>query len=279
MLLNSSHMKKAIFLTTLAATLGFAACALAAPTPVTITPIKTTPQVTITADPIVTSTTQTSTLPKFVVDPILLPTLTTSSASGSTTIDPDLLKNLQPLPLQPIVIPPDLIKGPRILDTQFSTDGNLLRITWTTDKDATSKVEYGTTDAYGKTLKDTTLTTDHQMIIPATPGTMHLRLSSSNALKQTTESEDIALSIPEAVPPTVNENTAATPTEEAVTEPEPTDLPAATAPTIVTEAAPVETGVSITNAVLGGAVILLVGLIIGFAIRGKKKQHHEDTVV
>jgi len=216
--------------------------------------------------------------PNLVIDPILIPSLSTTSDSGATTIDPDLLKNLKPIPLPSITIPPELIKGPRILDTQFSTDGNLLKINWTTDKEATSKVEYGTTDAYGKTLEDTTLTTDHQMVIPAAPGTMHLKLSSSNSLKQTTESDDIALAIPEATPEAMDEPAAAITEDENTSKPELYADPVVTpAPTDqVTETTSI--GITTTNAVLGGAIILLIGLIVGFAVRGKKKQH-DDSVV
>ncbi|MDQ7815227.1 MAG: hypothetical protein RDU25_05510 [Patescibacteria group bacterium] len=271
-------MKKAILFATLAASLCVTGTALAAPTP--IIPSKTVPQVTITpdlaADPIIKPYTP----PKYVIDPSLLPSLTTSSDSGVQTIDPDLLKNLKPIPLPSITIPPELIKGPQISDIEFATDGTLLKISWTTDKTATSKVEYGTTDSYGKTLEDKTLTTDHQLIIPVTPGDLHLKLYSSNALKQTTASEDIAIAIPTvATEEAKTDATTDTTEEEKATEPE---APALTQPVSppapeTQTSTPTSSSITLTNALLGGAVLLLVGLMAGFALRGKKKAH-DDSV-
>jgi uncharacterized repeat protein (TIGR02543 family) len=56
------------------------------------------------------------------------------------------------------------------------------RITWTTDKPATSRVDYGTTPAYGSNVSNLTLKTAHNLLLPnLTPGTTyHFKITSVN---------------------------------------------------------------------------------------------------
>jgi uncharacterized repeat protein (TIGR02543 family) len=56
------------------------------------------------------------------------------------------------------------------------------RVTWTTDKPATSRVDYGTTPAYGSNVSNLTLKTAHNLTLPSlTPGTTyHFKITSVN---------------------------------------------------------------------------------------------------
>lgn len=65
-------------------------------------------------------------------------------------------------------------------------------ITWTTDEDADSAVEYGLTVAYGSSEDDGTLATSHSLTLTGlTPGTTyHFRVSSSDGAGNETVSDD-----------------------------------------------------------------------------------------
>ena len=62
--------------------------------------------------------------------------------------------------------------------------GTSARITWTTDKLSDSRVEYGTTTSYGKTVSNTTLVTSHGITLTGlTRGTLyHFRVRSNSAV-------------------------------------------------------------------------------------------------
>jgi len=214
------------------------------------------------------------------IDPSLLPDLSTATTSGGPVkIDPDKLGLLKPLPLGEITIPPELLKGPQISAITLATDGKLLQVAWTTDKSATSKVEYGVDDAYGKLLEDKTKVTQHSLLIPAAPGEIHLRISSSDALGKTSQSEDIAVTIPDTTalatgtPTTTEESATATTAEkqEAAqnTTPKPEDKPSVKVEPPMVQ---VQTGPSTMTMVGGAAALLIIGLLAGALIsRGKKK--------
>lgn len=255
-----------------------AGSALAAPTP--ISPILTTTNklpVIQTTQPITTTVSGT----QFVIDPSLLPDLSVATTSGGPVkIDPGILGNLKPLPLGEIVIPPLLLKGPLISDIALSTDGKLLQVTWTTDKLATSKVEYGVDDAYGKTLEDKTKVTKHSLLIPAAPGELHLRISSTDSLGKVSQTEDIAVTIPDLT--AVVADKTATTTGEAVTTTEeeinplaeekeetakPEAKPAVNEPPLVQ----VQTGPSTMTLVGGAVMLLIIGILAGALVSRSKK--------
>ncbi|NLP10956.1 T9SS type A sorting domain-containing protein, partial [bacterium] len=75
--------------------------------------------------------------------------------------------------------PPLITSGP-----QESIPGNnSITIIWKTDEYATSVVEYGLTAQYGRTARDSTLTTDHKIVLNqmATNTTYHYRVGSVDA--------------------------------------------------------------------------------------------------
>ena len=69
---------------------------------------------------------------------------------------------------------------------------NSATITWTTDQASDSLVEYGTTLSYGTSVADSTLTTNHSIILTGlNMGTMyHFRVTSTNALNASSTSSD-----------------------------------------------------------------------------------------
>lgn len=213
------------------------------------------------------------------IDPSLLPDLSTATTSGGPVqIDPDKLGLLKPLPLGDIVIPPELLKGPQISAIALSTDGKLLQVSWTTDKSATSKVEYGSNDTYGKLLEDKTKATQHSLLIPVAPGELHLRISSSDALGKTSQSEDIAVTVPDmttVAPETATTTDAAvTTTEEEKTEvkeedtAKPEDKPSVKVEPPMVQ---VQTGPSTMTLVGGAVALIIIGVLVGALIgRGKK---------
>ncbi len=68
-----------------------------------------------------------------------------------------------------------------IVVTDITSDSAI--ITWTTDQQADSLVEYGTTTAYGSSESDASLTTSHSITLSGlTPGTLyHFKVTSTNA--------------------------------------------------------------------------------------------------
>ena len=65
-------------------------------------------------------------------------------------------------------------------------------ITWTTDQPATSRVDFGTTSAYGSSVSDPLLRTSHALELSGLPsGTLHhFRVQSTNAAAESTVSPD-----------------------------------------------------------------------------------------
>ena len=212
--------------------------------------------------------------PQVVFDPILI-------SPEEPEID---LGNLKPVPLEPIVIPPEFFKGPEISNVQVSSDGQIIQVTWSTSKPGTSKVVYGTSQNYDKALEDLNLKTNHAMIFPVTPGTWHLQVSSKDSLKKETLTSDILVAVaqaptnempakpePAAASDTALEDTAEAPPMLTNQPPEQAEnnlpLPAET------EAKPVLTTMEI---IFGGLALLLAGALIGILInRGKAKPKQE----
>jgi hypothetical protein len=213
---------------------------------------------------------------EMVIDPILLPDLSPATSSGPIQIDPGILGKLKPLPLGEFVIPPELLKGPQISDIALSTDGKLLQITWTTNKVATSKVEYGTTVSYGKLLEDKTQVTQHSLLVPTAPGELHLKISSADAAGKVSASEDIAVTIPEMQPSDEQTATESTSTEETavIAQDEPTEAAKPQDTLLVTAEPPtvqVQTGPSNMTLVGGALALLIIGVLVGALVsRGKK---------
>ena len=67
-----------------------------------------------------------------------------------------------------------------------------VKVTWTTDENANSVVEYGTTDSYGATKSDTTLTTSHSLTLDGLSSntTYHFNAKSTDSGGNTGESGD-----------------------------------------------------------------------------------------
>lgn len=212
--------------------------------------------------------------PKIVFDPILI-----------TPDEPEIdLGNLKPIPLEPIVIPPEFFKGPEISNVQVSSDGQIIQVTWSTNKLATSKVTYGTSQNYDKALEDLNLKTNHAMIFPVTPGTWHLQVSSKDSLKKETLTSDILVVVTQApnneIPTQTETATASDSILEDTAEIQPLltndalDQPTAGLPlSAETEAKPILTTMEI---IFGGLALLLSGALIGILLNhGKTKPKQE----
>src|SRR3989344_1783769 len=67
-----------------------------------------------------------------------------------------------------------------------------VKVTWTTDENANSVVEYGTTDSYGATKSDTTMTTSHSLTLDGLSSntTYHFNAKSTDSGGNTGESGD-----------------------------------------------------------------------------------------
>ncbi len=84
-------------------------------------------------------------------------------------------------------------------------------ITWTTDKPATSQVDYGTTSTYGSsTTLNSTLVTSHTVLVSGlTPGTVyHFRVDSTDACGNLSNSPDATFTTSSTAPNTIWSSTA-----------------------------------------------------------------------
>jgi hypothetical protein len=82
---------------------------------------------------------------------------------------------------------------PQISNINVSVGQQQATISWTTDKPATSQIEYGLTDAYGSSTSwETELVTEHTIVITgiAPDTTYHYRIKSKDACGRETVSED-----------------------------------------------------------------------------------------
>jgi hypothetical protein len=201
--------------------------------------------------------------------------------------DPTITIPYVPLPLPDIEIPPNLLLGPSITDIKMATNDNSALIEWTTNKPATSKIEYGASASYSKSLEDKGLVTEHAMAIPAKPGELHIRISSDDSLNRHSETEDILVLIPQAPEPSLmDESTSATNTDIDnldmdvinVTEEEDAAMKNEADRKPLLEVNGVESpekkdgNLSVTNAILGGLALLLAGVLIGVLVKTGKKD-------
>lgn len=213
--------------------------------------------------------------------------------------DPELI-DVKPTPYKPlpeidVVIPPALLLGPKISDIRMAVNENSLLIEWKTNISATSKIEYGSTSNYTKSLEDTEMATNHAMAIPAEPGTLHLRISSADSAGRVSKSQDITVAIPE-MEETDTANASDTPTSsEAVTSDGDSDQsgqaavdePAENSLGNEEEIEPLleiqgvdapednQSSLSFTNVFLGGLALLLAGVLIGVLFRNAKKEEKQ----
>ncbi|MDF1496697.1 MAG: hypothetical protein P1P90_01405 [Patescibacteria group bacterium] len=199
--------------------------------------------------------------------------------------EPEIVIPYVPIKVPDLVIPPELLQGPSITDITMATNDNSALVEWKTNKPATSKVEYGLTSTYTKSLEDKELKTEHAMAIPANEGELHIRISSNDSLNRHSETQDITVIIPEAQEPTVNEDQTETITDDA----NDAIIAEETAATTIqddgtTDIKPIleingveapkkqEGGLTATNAILGGLALLLAGVLIGVLVKTSKKE-------
>jgi len=205
-------------------------------------------------------------------------------------IEPETIVPYIPIKIPDLVIPPELLQGPSITDINVAANDNSALIEWKTSRPATSKVEYGLTSSYTKTLEDKELVSDHAMAIPAATGELHIRISSNDSLNRHSETQDITVIIPKPVtPPETDESTdvvadadsatdvVATEDETGLTDDQNTADASGIKPILEINGveAPSEPqgGLSATNAILGGLALLLAGVLIGVLVKtGSKKE-------
>jgi len=171
--------------------------------------------------------------------------------------------------------------GPNISNVSISSNGMVLRARWTTDSSSTGRIEYGTSDAYGKILEDRSFVMDHEMTISTATGTLHLRISSSDIKKQRSSTTDIPVAVPEPVIPSSTVPLAVTSTATATTIVVPAAKTISAVPTSTKSEDPAATttvsepdkppalSLSLTDAVLGGLGVLSAGVLIGLVFKGK----------
>lgn len=256
---------------------------------------KITPQLEQKIVPTLTTTTKTTIEPTIIkpdlnvpklIDPVLVATNTQKIPTPKPLpidLDPGKLGLLQPLPIPPIEIPPELLKGPTITDIALSTDGKMLRVTWTTSKAATTQIDYGKDATYGSTLSDKTLTTSHDILLAVVPGDLHLKLTSADSLNRKTTTPDFVAPIPQVTeqgtqPETgavaTNTNPAADDSDSMVDdEGLAQDGQAAQQNVTAGSASSVANGVSTTEAFLIGLAVLLAVIVVILLVARSKKQN------
>lgn len=84
-----------------------------------------------------------------------------------------------------------------------------VKITWTTDENSNSVVQYGTSSSYGSTKTDTAQTTSHSVTVDGltTNTTYHFKVQSTDASSNTAESEDNTFTTSKAVTTTTTTTT------------------------------------------------------------------------
>lgn len=204
--------------------------------------------------------------------------------STELIIDPIMAYPFQPIKTPEIIIPPELLLGPKITDIEFAANAQGLRVTWETDDEATTKIEYGATKNYTKVEEDKELVTNHEIMIPADEGTIHVRISSSDEMGRESQSEDITVMVPEPAPPIPAPTS--TPDQD-ITGEEPDDIGIlddeddqdfSKDKEPILQVNGVESpkqssgGLTATNALLGGLALLLAGALIGVLIKTRKQQ-------
>lgn len=255
---------------------------------------KITPQLEQKIVPTLTTTTKTTIEPTIIkpdlnvpklIDPVLVATNTQKIPTPKPLpidLDPGKLGLLQPLPIPPIEIPPELLKGPTITDIALSTDGKMLRVTWTTSKAATTQIDYGKDTSYGSTLSDKTLTTSHDILLAVVPGDLHLKLTSADSLNRKTTTPDFVAPIPQVAaqgtePDTATATTATNPAaddSDSMVDDEGIAQDAQTNQNVTAAAATsVANGISTTEAFLIGLAVLLAIIVVILLVARSKKQN------
>lgn len=223
---------------------------------------------------------------KIIFDPSIVPKVDLPVTNTKQIIDPDWIITLKPIALPDFQIPPELLNGPQISDIKMASDGERLLVEWLTDIPATGKIEYGETENYTKSLEDKEPSTDHGMVIPSEPGLLHVKISSVDAKGRQSQSPDILVTIPRLEEPR-SESATTTQDEPAVKTSEP-DMIGETAAdknpnTLADDASnkiesaeqnpPASSNVTITNMILGGAALILAGILIGVLIKTRKPSN------
>jgi len=99
------------------------------------------------------------------------PTTPTTPVTTTPISTPILPAPISPIIIAPIVAP-DITTAPTV--TGFDLKAKTAVLTWQTDAPSTSIVIYGLRKDYSHELRETTLTTDHRLILTGlTPGAMH----------------------------------------------------------------------------------------------------------
>jgi hypothetical protein len=82
--------------------------------------------------------------------------------------------------------------APTISAISSSNNGTSVTTTWTTDKASNSRVDYGTTSAYGSATSSSALVTSHSLTVTglATSTTYHFRIQSADSSGNTGSSND-----------------------------------------------------------------------------------------
>ncbi|MFZ6014834.1 MAG: hypothetical protein ACOYUZ_00545 [Patescibacteria group bacterium] len=215
---------------------------------------------------------------KIIFDPDVAPRPILPVNENAPDAGTDATLIFQPIPIPEIIIPPDFLKGPQISDIKMASDGERLLVEWKTSGGATSKIEYGLSATYTKMLEDKELTVEHAMAIPVLAPEIHVRITSADQKKNTSQTQDIIVAIPNVAPPAPEPSFATTSepvmenlpeeisdkTVSADTE-QPPDQEQAKPQTI--DDAP---DVTITNMILGGIALVLAGILIGVLIKTRK---------
>jgi hypothetical protein len=218
---------------------------------------------------------------KVIFDPVLKPLI--PIGEEETVIPP-----YKPLPYPEIIISPDLLQGPTISDVSLAANANSLLIEWKTNKPATSKVDYGVTSTYTKSLEDKELVSEHAMAIPASAGQINIRIISKDALGRQTETENIVIMIPDysteenanqPVNDTADNGSASI---EDIADEQKSDNNTEILKPILeingTEPpAEKESTISVTNVVLGGIALLFAGILIGVLLNNSKSTKPETN--
>lgn len=187
----------------------------------------------------------------------------------------------KPLPFNPPAIPPELLKGPTITDIKLAAGQDRLKVTWTTNRPATSKIYFGPTDQYGTILENAAMATSHELTLPAKPGTLHFKLSSTDSNKRESTTPDMSLEIPafEAPLPQATSTQPAAQTangQGTETAPPPSEdadksLDKQQPGQTEDNASPTQpSSITATDAALGGAAVLLLGILVGVFLPRRK---------
>ncbi len=180
----------------------------------------------------------------------------------------------KPLPFNPPIIPPELINGPQISGINLQLDSGRLKVAWTTDKPATGKIVFGSTEKYGTILENATMATSHELILSVAPGELHFKISSADKLKNESTTPDMIVDVPGLdLPKTQTTSTGPT----AIAQPQTNTIQPASAGVDDTKkigdqkTSQTPSSITATDAALGGAAILFLGILVGIFLPRNRK--------